>query len=86
LTNLLDRRLQQAGGARVDWNSAEAETGELDWDPENLALTGSSKNEALCDWGWAHWAEIFAPQQSWLQQLLSRTTNCPGSKDRESWQ
>jgi hypothetical protein len=58
----------------------------FDGDPATRALIGPNKKDAARDSGCAHWAEMVAPRQSWLQQLASRMTGWSVSGASESWQ
>ena len=77
---------QQAGGARVDWNSTEAAVGECGRDAARRTLLACRKKAVSFGWGWAHCAVVTARAQSPWQQLASWITGCPDSEATESWQ
>src|SRR5271170_4517613 len=66
------RQIQQAGGAREDWNSVDGLAGALGCAPVRRALMACKKKATASDWGWAHWVTVTARPQPRLQQLASR--------------
>ncbi|MGD1022943.1 MAG: hypothetical protein ABR880_09195 [Candidatus Sulfotelmatobacter sp.] len=56
--------VQQAGGARVDWNSTRTVAGECGRDAARRALLAGKKKDASFGWGWAHCAVVTARAQS----------------------
>lgn len=77
---------QQAGGARVDWNSSEAVAGECGRDAAGRTLLAPREKAASFGWGWAHCAVVRARVQSPWQQLAPSIRGCPDSEGSESWQ
>jgi hypothetical protein len=76
---------EKRGGARVDCGAEDGARGVIEGDPATspAMLCAKVAEDQAC--GLAHWVVVTARQQSWLQQLASRSTSCSNPAGDEPW-
>ncbi|MGA2102446.1 MAG: hypothetical protein ABSG34_15155 [Candidatus Sulfotelmatobacter sp.] len=81
--NLGKKKIQQAGGARVDCDEKSRVAGTPGCESISRELTFWAETVVCDGCGYAH-CEVFTPrQQSWLQLLAPLTVSCSDTNDAE---